>query len=64
MPSNDKETPNALTAETLRMSDRGEDVFTATGQPDLFQQLDIQASDFDQHGHVVKGCPPKITAND
>jgi hypothetical protein len=55
MPSDDKETPNALTANTIRKSDRGEDVFYATSSPDLFKQLDIQASDFEQHGQVVTG---------
>lgn len=55
MPSDDKETPNSLTAETLRKSARGEDVFYSYNSTELFRQLDIQASDFDQHGHVVTG---------
>jgi len=33
--------PNALTAETLRKSERGEDVHTAKDADDLFRQLDI-----------------------
>lgn len=37
----DSKTPNALTAETLRKSDRGEDVFDATNAADLFRQLGI-----------------------
>jgi len=37
----DSETPNALTAETLRKSDRGEDVFYASNSADLFKQLGI-----------------------
>ena len=37
----DSETPNALTAETLRKSDRGEDVFYATSATGLFKQLGI-----------------------
>lgn len=37
----DSETPNALTAETLRKSDRGEDVFDASNAADLFKQLGI-----------------------
>jgi len=35
------QTPNALTAETLRKSERGEDVHTAKDADDLFKQLDI-----------------------
>jgi predicted DNA-binding protein len=35
------ETPNALTAETLRKSDKGEDVFYATSAAGLFKQLGI-----------------------
>jgi predicted DNA-binding protein len=37
----DSETPNALTAETLRKSDRGEDVFYASNSTELFRQLGI-----------------------
>ncbi|NOT68889.1 MAG: addiction module antitoxin [Methylophilaceae bacterium] len=37
----DSEVPNMLTAETLRKSDRGEEVFYATNATDLFKQLDI-----------------------
>ena len=37
----DRETPNALTAETLRKSRRGEDVFNASNAKDLFKQLGI-----------------------
>ena len=37
----DSETPNALTAETLRKSDKGEDVFYATNAKSLFKQLGI-----------------------
>jgi len=37
----ESETPNALTAETLRKSDRGEDVFFASNAADLFKQLGI-----------------------
>lgn len=37
----DSETPNALTAETLRKSDRGEDVFSASSAAELFKQLGI-----------------------
>jgi len=33
--------PNTLTAETLRKSDRGEDVYAAKDSDDLFKQLDI-----------------------
>ncbi|WP_163267504.1 type II toxin-antitoxin system RelB/DinJ family antitoxin [Chelativorans alearense] len=33
--------PNALTAETLRKSERGEDVHTAKDADDLFKQLGI-----------------------
>jgi len=35
------ETPNALTAETLRKSREGDDVFHASNASDLFKQLDI-----------------------
>ena len=35
------EAPNALTAETLRKSERGEDVHNAKDADDLFDQLDI-----------------------
>ncbi len=35
------ETPNALTAGTLRKSAEGEDVFHAYSVADLFKQLDI-----------------------
>ncbi len=37
----DSEVPNMLTVETLRKSDRGEEVFYATNATDLFKQLDI-----------------------
>ena len=37
----DLRTPNALTAETLTKSERGEDVHTATDADDLFEQLGI-----------------------
>lgn len=37
----DSETPNALTAETIRKSRRGEDVFRASSVEDLFRQLGI-----------------------
>ncbi|MDY7546114.1 hypothetical protein QN379_06740 [Glaciimonas sp. Gout2] len=37
----DYETPNALTAETLRKSQRGEDIFSAADATDLFKQLGI-----------------------
>ena len=37
----DSETPNALTAETLRKSSEGEDVFHASSASDLFKQLGI-----------------------
>jgi predicted DNA-binding protein len=37
----DSETPNALTADTLRKSDKGEDVFNASSATDLFKQLGI-----------------------
>ena len=33
--------PNTLTVETLRKSDRGEDVFSASSAEDLFKQLGI-----------------------
>ncbi|AMO93335.1 hypothetical protein CFter6_0610 [Collimonas fungivorans] len=35
------ETPNALTAETIRKGRQGEDVFQASSASDLFKQLDI-----------------------
>lgn len=35
------ETPNALTAETIRKSRLGEDVFQASSPADLFKQLGI-----------------------
>ena len=35
------ETPNELTAKTLRKSKRGEDVYHAKDAADLFKQLDI-----------------------
>ena len=35
------ETPNALTAETLRKSREDEDVFQASSVSDLFKQSDI-----------------------
>ena len=35
------ETPSALTADTLRKSDKGEDVFQASSPSDLFKQLGI-----------------------
>ena len=37
----DSESPNALTAETLRKSDRDEDVFHASSAKGLFKQLGI-----------------------
>ena len=37
----DSETPNALTADTIRKSRRGEDVFTATSAASMFEQLGI-----------------------
>jgi len=37
----DSETPNALTADTLCKSDKGEDVFYAASPADLFKQLGI-----------------------
>lgn len=37
----DSETPNASTADTLRKSRRGEDVFSASSAADLFRQLGI-----------------------
>ena len=37
----DSESPNPLTAETLRKSSRGEDVFTAPTAAKLFDQLGI-----------------------
>ena len=35
------ETPNVLTAETIRKSRHGDDVFYATSTDDLFTKLDI-----------------------
>ena len=35
----DSETPNALTAGTLRKSDKGEEVFYASIAADMFKQL-------------------------
>ena len=37
----DSETPNALTAGTLRKSDKGEDVFYASNATNLFRRLGI-----------------------
>ena len=37
----DSETPNALTADTLRKSDRAEDVFYASSASELFKKLGI-----------------------
>ena len=37
----ESETPNALTAETLRKSRKGEDVFHASSASDLFKRLGI-----------------------
>ena len=37
----ESETPNALTAETLRKSGKGEDTFRAASLADLFSQLGI-----------------------
>ena len=37
----DSETPNALTARTIRKAREGEDVFQASGLSDLFKQLGI-----------------------
>ena len=37
----DSETPNALTAETIRKARQGEDVFHAANPSDLFKQLGI-----------------------
>ena len=37
----DSETPNALTADTIRRSRNGEDVFHASSPSDLFKQLGI-----------------------
>lgn len=37
----DSETPNALTAETIRKSRKGEDVFHASNATDLLKQLGI-----------------------
>ena len=37
----DSETPNALTAETIRKGRHGEDVFHAATASDLFKQLGI-----------------------
>jgi predicted DNA-binding protein len=38
---NNRETPNELTAQTLRKSSQGEDVFNAFNETDLFEQLGI-----------------------
>ena len=37
----DSETPNALTAHTIRKSRRGEHLFSAASASDLFEQLGI-----------------------
>ena len=37
----DSETPNALTADTLHKSRRGEDTFSASSASDLFRKLGI-----------------------
>jgi len=37
----DSETPNALTAETIRKGREGDDVFHASSPADLFKQLGI-----------------------
>lgn len=37
----DSETPNVLTADTLRKSRQGEDVFSASDATDLFRKLGI-----------------------
>ena len=37
----DSETPNALTADTIRKSRRGDDLFRAARASDLFKQLGI-----------------------
>jgi predicted DNA-binding protein len=37
----DSETPNALTADTIRKGRKGEDVFQASSPSDLFKQLGI-----------------------
>ena len=37
----DSETPNALTADTIRKGRRGKDVFHASSPSDLFKQLGI-----------------------
>ena len=37
----DSETPNALTADTIRRGRKGEDVFHASSPSDLFKQLGI-----------------------
>lgn len=37
----DSETPNALTAETIRKGRQGEDVFHTSSPSDLFKQLGI-----------------------
>ena len=37
----DSETPNALTADTIRKSRRDEDVFTAPSASSMFEQLGI-----------------------
>ncbi|MCF7966966.1 addiction module antitoxin [Methylobacter sp. Wu8] len=37
----DSETPNALTADTIRKARKGEEVFNASSPSDLFKQLGI-----------------------
>ncbi len=37
----ERKAPNALTAATLRKSDRGEDIFHAANAADLFKKLGI-----------------------
>ena len=37
----DSETPNALTADTIRKSDKDEDVFYASSSKNLFKKLGI-----------------------
>jgi predicted DNA-binding protein len=37
----DSETPNALTADTIRKARKGEEVFHASSPSDLFKQLGI-----------------------
>ena len=41
--------PNALTAETIRKSDRGEDVFYASNSTELFRQLGIEETKGSAH---------------